>query len=94
MRDIAAEMYARNKAERSRQEKVDRIMCKPGYTWNETVKKCLPPSGYGAEGMQNPEYQQQKPNNSANQPQIPDVPGNIPNSAGIEVAKAAYSRKS
>ena len=25
----------------SRQEKIDRIMCKPGYTWNETLGKCL-----------------------------------------------------
>ncbi len=25
----------------SRQEKIDRIMCKPGYTWNETVGRCL-----------------------------------------------------
>lgn len=28
----------------SRQEKIDRAMCKPGYTWNETLQKCL---GYG-----------------------------------------------
>ena len=26
----------------SRQEQIDRMMCKPGYTWNETLQKCLP----------------------------------------------------
>ena len=25
----------------SRQEKIDRLMCKPGYTWNETLQKCI-----------------------------------------------------
>ena len=25
----------------SRQAKIDKVMCKPGYTWNETLKKCL-----------------------------------------------------
>ena len=28
----------------SEQERVDRKMCKPGYTWNETLQKCL---GFG-----------------------------------------------
>ena len=32
----------------SRQEKIDRIMCKPGYTWNETLQRCL--GGYGGGG--------------------------------------------
>jgi hypothetical protein len=25
----------------SEQERVDRQMCKPGYTWNETLGRCL-----------------------------------------------------
>ena len=25
----------------SRQEQIDRAMCKPGYTWNETLGRCL-----------------------------------------------------
>ena len=25
----------------SRQEKIDRIMCKPGYTYNDVVGRCL-----------------------------------------------------
>jgi hypothetical protein len=28
----------------NRQEQIDRQMCKPGYTWNSTLGKCL---GYG-----------------------------------------------
>lgn len=36
---------ARNKAKRSRQEMIDRTMCKPGYTWNETLGKCLSMGG-------------------------------------------------
>ena len=27
----------------SRQEQMDRMMCRPGYRWNETIGKCLPP---------------------------------------------------
>ena len=27
--------------EMSRQEQIDRMMCKPGYTWNETLQKCI-----------------------------------------------------
>lgn len=33
----------------SRQEMIDKIMCKPGYTWNETLQRCL---GYA--GTANP----------------------------------------
>ena len=25
----------------SRQEQIDKIMCKPGYTWDETLERCL-----------------------------------------------------
>ena len=30
----------------SRQAKIDKVMCKPGYTWNETLQKCLPAVAY------------------------------------------------
>jgi len=36
----------------SRQEKIDRVMCKPGYTWNETLQKCLGAGG-GAKPLPN-----------------------------------------
>ena len=29
----------------SEQERVDRQMCKPGYTWNATLGKCLSAGG-------------------------------------------------
>ena len=25
----------------SRQEQINKVMCKPGYQWNETLQKCL-----------------------------------------------------
>ena len=28
------------RSDMSRQEQIDRMMCKPGYTWNETLQKC------------------------------------------------------
>ncbi len=27
------------------QEQIDRKMCKPGYTWNETLQRCLGAGG-------------------------------------------------
>ena len=54
MRDFAAESRARNKAERSRQEKIDKMMCRPGYTWNETVQRCLGPAGGGIDAPKPP----------------------------------------
>lgn len=42
MRDIARESRERNFLKKSRQEMIDKAMCKPGYTWNETLKRCLP----------------------------------------------------
>lgn len=38
---------ADNAIKRSRQERIDKAMCRPGYSWNETLQKCLPPVGYG-----------------------------------------------
>ena len=32
----------------NRQSMIDKVMCKPGYTWNETLGKCLRAGG-GAE---------------------------------------------
>lgn len=45
MRDFAEEMRQKGKEKRSRQERIDKVMCKPGYTWNETVGRCLGPAG-------------------------------------------------
>ena len=35
-------MLNRLKETRDRQERIDKIMCKGGYTWNGTVKRCIP----------------------------------------------------
>ncbi len=36
------------------QEQIDRKMCKPGYTWNETLQRCLGAGGGGTEGPASP----------------------------------------
>ena len=35
----------------NRQAQIDKMMCKPGYTWNETLGRCL---GYGGGGNDAP----------------------------------------
>ena len=50
----------------SRQEAIDRIMCKPGYTWNETLGKCLM-GGFVREGDMPDEPKPPKPE----QPEMP-----------------------
>ena len=47
MANLAQQMMARDADIRSRQEMIDRTMCKPGYTWNETLGKCLAAGGGG-----------------------------------------------
>ena len=32
----------------SRQAQIDKMMCKPGYTWNETLQRCLGAGGGSA----------------------------------------------
>ena len=56
----------------SRQAKIDKIMCKPGYTWTEmswhkSGGKCLPAGGYG-------DYTPEKPSKPSNPPSIPEQP--------------------
>ena len=36
-----AMFYSSARADMDRQSRIDRAMCKPGYTWNETIKKCV-----------------------------------------------------
>ena len=36
----------------NRQAQIDRQMCKPGYTWNETLQRCL--GAGGGEGAVDP----------------------------------------
>ena len=66
MRDFAEEMRQQGKQKRSRQEMINKVMCKPGYTWNETVGKCLGPAGGGDMPMpENPGAPQSPPSNGA-----------------------------
>ena len=39
------------KYDMNRQAAIDKVMCKPGYTWNETLGRCL---GYGGGIKENP----------------------------------------
>ena len=49
--------------DRSVQEQIDRKMCKPGYTWNDTLGKCL--GGYG--GTSKPDKPQETANGAIKQ---------------------------
>ena len=66
----------------NRQEMIDKIMCKPGYTWNETLQKCL---GYG--GVANPAVSK-KP--KAKKPNVDDISASNPTSEK-PIAKSAPS---
>ena len=68
------------KAKRERQKKIDKIMCKGGYTYNETVKRCIP--AYVGGGSSKSEQ------NSGEIPMKPEE------SAGIAIAKEGAARKS
>ena len=62
---------ADNAIKRSRQERIDKAMCRPGYSWNETLQKCLPPVGYGdnsAPDLQKPDVNPGKPPAKAPKP--------------------------
>ena len=65
----------------SQQEQIDRQMCKPGYTWNATLGKCL---GYGG-GSDQP---------TLPEPGKPGEPGETPTGAiKQETAKRAKAPK-
>jgi hypothetical protein len=46
----------------NRQAMIDKQMCKPGYTWNETLQRCL---GAGGGGNVNPASPQKPTPNDA-----------------------------
>ena len=94
MRDYAQESIAENRMKQSRQEKIDRMMCKPGYTWNETLKKCLPAVGSGGNGGGGGENPPKLPDNPESAPELPAMGGTPGQSAGKEIAQEAALRKS
>ena len=88
MRYTADALRQRSRAKRSRQEMIDRAMCKPGYTWNETLQKCL---GYGGGGKGKPDYK--TPENVA-PPKLPDAPPppSMPDTPQQAIAKEVAAR--
>ena len=83
MRDFAEEMRIKNKSERNRQDMINKVMCKPGYTWNETVGRCLGPAGRGGD-MPIPE--------NPGQTQSPPTEGAPPANPQQAIAKEVSSR--
>ena len=41
-----AAIYSAAREKRERQARIDKQMCKPGYTYNETIDKCLAGNPY------------------------------------------------
>ena len=70
-----SEWAANNAIKRSRQERIDKAMCKPGYSWNETIKKCLPPAGYGANSAPDVAKPGANPGDGGPKPAQPADPG-------------------
>ena len=52
----------------NRQAQIDKMMCKPGYTWNETLGKCLGMGGGTG-------------NEAPSMPAPPEEPGETPTGA-------------
>jgi len=88
MRYTADALRQRSRAKRSRQEMIDRTMCKPGYTWNETLQKCL---GYGGGGRDKPDFK--IPENPAS-PELPNAPTppSMPDTPQQAIAKEVSAR--
>ena len=88
MRDFAEEMRIEGKQKRSRQEMIDKVMCKPGYTWNETVGRCLAPAGRRSDSPSFPEKPNKPDPETIELPPMPDT--DVPNAnIAKEVSKRA-----
>ena len=66
---------ADNAIKQSRQERIDKTMCRPGYSWNETIQKCLPPAGYGEQSAPDVAKPAPNPGNGGQKPAKPTNPG-------------------
>lgn len=77
--------------DRSEQEKLDRIMCKPGYTWNPTLKKCL---GYGAVPANESVIRGNGPKKPQNPPKSAELAPKNGNSADQAVKSEVQKRTS
>ena len=92
MRNILEESFQRNYLKKSRQEMIDKAMCKPGYTWNETLQKCLPAYvGDMDEVIDTPEKPKNPEPETIEMPPMPET--DIPNAKiAKEVSKRAMKR--
>lgn len=77
--------------DRSEQEKLDRIMCKPGYTWNKTLKRCL---AYGSVVANEPVLREKKKKKPQIEPQKPEITPDNSNSADAAVNAEVSKRTS
>ena len=77
--------------DRSEQEKLDRIMCKPGYTWNATLKKCL---GYGSVSANEAVIREKKPKKPQITPDQPNIAPDSSNSANQAIKSEVQKRTS
>ena len=77
--------------DRSEQEKLDRIMCKPGYTWNRTLQRCL---GYGAIVANEPMLREKKKKKPQIAPEKPEIAPEASNSADAAVNAEVSKRTS
>ena len=77
--------------DRSEQEKLDRIMCKPGYTWNRTLQRCL---GYGAIVANEPMLREKKKKKPQIAPEKPEIAPETSNSADAAVNAEVGKRTS
>lgn len=77
--------------DRSEQEKLDRIMCKPGYTWNQTLQRCL---AYGPAVANEPVLREKKRKKPEIAPEKPEIAPKNSNSADVAVNAEVSKRTS
>ena len=77
--------------DRSEQEKLDRIMCKPGYTWNRTLQRCL---GYGSVAANEPVLREKRKKKPQIAPEKPEIAPETSNSADAAVNAEVSKRTS
>ena len=92
MRNILEESFQRNYLKKSRQEMIDKAMCKSGYTWNQTLQKCLPAYvGDVDDIISIPEKPKKRDPETIEVPPMPDT--DVPNAKiAKEVSKRAMKR--
>jgi hypothetical protein len=73
--DSAQRFIERNRARRSRQEALDDALCRPGYTYNETLDRCLPAAGGSIDSDSEPPTE--TPGDTPPAPDAPATEGEI-----------------